>query len=202
MESKDVRIEEDAEYIQLFKALAHPTRLELLSIMGYRDISPKEFALHRDEPISKVSHHFRELEKLNCIELVRTRPVRGSTEHIYRRIRQIVFSDRDWLVLPDEARQIIASTTLRELVGQITLALQAGTVTARPDPHFSWWRMRLDERGWKEVTVYLKHTFDAVVKAQEGAAERMRRSGEQGFEGTIALLAFESPPEAGGGWKP
>ncbi|HWN72732.1 MAG TPA: hypothetical protein VNN15_02875 [Solirubrobacterales bacterium] len=195
MNSKDVRIEADSDYIQLFKALAHPVRLELLSIMGYRDISPKEFALHRGEPISKVSHHFRELEKLNCIELVRTRPVRGSTEHIYRRIRRIVFSDRDWLLLPDEARQIIASTTLRELVGQITQALQAGTVTTRPNPHFSWWRMRLDEQGWKEVTVFLKHTFDAVVKAQEGAAERMRKSGEQGFEATIALLAFESPPE-------
>src|ERR1700750_3281743 len=125
---KDVRIEADARHIRLFKALAHPIRLQLLGVLSYKDVSPKDFAQLRGESISKVSHHFRELKKLGCIEVVRTRSVRGSTEHTYRLIRQIVFSDRDWLALPDQARQVLAATTLRGLVGPLNQALHARTV--------------------------------------------------------------------------
>ncbi|HET9675971.1 MAG TPA: helix-turn-helix domain-containing protein [Solirubrobacterales bacterium] len=192
---KGARIEHNAEHVRLLKALAHPTRLEILNLLGYRDASPKDFALAHGMEIPQVSPHFRKLAELGFIELVRTRPVRGSTEHIYRRVRRPVFSDSDWLLLPEEVRQIIASTTMGGLVDQMTLALQAGTLTARPNTHLSWWRMRLDEQGWKEVTAYLKATFDAIEKARKRSAERMRVSGELGFEATAALAGFESPSE-------
>jgi DNA-binding transcriptional ArsR family regulator len=192
---KGVRIQHNAGHIRLLKGLAHVTRLEILHLLGYRDASPKDFALAQDLELSYVSSHFRKLAELGFIELVRTRPVRGSTEHIYRRIRRPVFSDSDWLVLPDEVRQIIASTTIGGLVGQMTLALQAGTFTARPNTHLSWWRMKLDEQGWREVAAFLKATFEAVEKARERSAERMRASGEAGFEATVGLAGFESPSE-------
>jgi DNA-binding transcriptional ArsR family regulator len=192
---KGVRIEHNAGHIRLLKALAHPMRLEILHLLGYRDASPKDFALDHGLEISQVSSHFRKLAELGFIELVRTRPVRGSTEHIYRRIRRPVFSDSDWLVLPDEVLQIIASTTMGGLVDQMTLALQGGTFTARSDTHLSWWRMRLDEQGWREVIAFLKATFDAIEKARERSTERMRASGKAGFEATVALAGFESPLE-------
>jgi DNA-binding transcriptional ArsR family regulator len=199
MKEEDVRIEDDAEYFRLLKALAHPIRLQLLAVMGYKLMSPKEFALLRGESASKVSHHFRRLEELGFIELVRTRPVRGAIEHTYRRVMQVVFSDRDWLVLPDEARQIIASTTLRELVGHITEALQAGTITALPNPHIAWWRRRGDELCWMEMAQILDATHNAVEQAWERAEQRMLKSGDGGFEMTVALLGFESPPGASAG---
>ncbi len=197
MKKKDIRIETDAEHIRLLKGLAHPTRLELLGILSYREISPKAFAAHRNEPISNVTHHFRTLEDLGCVELVRTRPVRGSVEHIYRRIKQVVFSDRDWLIMPDELRQIVASTTLRDLIGRMTQALQAGTFTARANAHISWRPVIVDELGWKEITEILWTTFKAVTKAELRAADRMRESGEAGFEATVALAGFESPSHGG-----
>jgi DNA-binding transcriptional ArsR family regulator len=193
MKKADMRIEADGEHIQLLKALAHPIRLELLGILSYQEISPKEFAAHRKEPISNLGYHFRVLHELGCIEVARTRPVRGSVEHIYRRIKQIVFSDRDWLVMPDEARQIVASTTLRHLVGRMTEALQSGTMTARANTHISWRPVALDERGWTEVTEILWATFKAVTRAEIRAAKRMRESGEEGMEATVALAGFESP---------
>src|SRR4051794_26062638 len=99
----DVRIESDQDHVRLLKGLAHPIRLELLGILSYRDISPSDFARHRKEPVSNVSYHFGMLEELGCIELARTQPKRGSVEHIYRRIKNVVFTDKDWLVMPDEA---------------------------------------------------------------------------------------------------
>lgn len=193
MKAGDIRIESDLDHVRLLKALAHPIRLELLGILSYRDISPAEFARHRGEPVSNLGYHFRHLEEMGCIELARTRPKGGSVEHIYRRIKRVVFSDRDWLIMPDEARQIVASTILRDLVGRMTQALQAGTFTAREDVHITWRPVTLDEQGWTAVTELLTGTFDSVSRIEVEAIERMRESGEEGLEATVALAGFESP---------
>jgi len=193
MKKADMRIEADAEHIKLLKALAHEVRLELLGLLSYKEMSPTDFAEHRKEPVSNLGYHFRVLRDLGFIEVTRTRPGRGSRESTYRRIRQIVFSDRDWLIMPDEARQIVASTTLRDLVGRMTEAFQAGTMTARANAHISWRPLMLDEQGWAEVTKILWATFKAVTRVELRAAKRMRESGERGFEATVALAGFESP---------
>lgn len=193
MKVGDVKIESDLDHVRLLKALAHPIRLELLGVLSYRDVSPAEFARHRGEPVSNLTYHFRHLEEMGCIELARTQPKRGSVEHIYRRIKRVVFSDRDWLMMPDEARQIVASTILRDLVGRMTQALQAGTFTAREDVHITWRPVTLDEKGWSALTELLTRTFDSVSKLEVEAIERMRHSDEEGLEATVALAGFESP---------
>jgi DNA-binding transcriptional ArsR family regulator len=200
MEKADIRIEADAEHIRLLKALAHPIRLELLGIMSYKDMSATDFAEHRGEPISNFGYHFRVLRELGFIELARTQPGRGSDKYIYRRIKQIVFTDRDWLIMPDEVRQIVASTTLRDLIGRMTEAFQAGTMTARTNTHLSWRPLVLDEQGWKELTEILWITFKAVTRLEMRAAERMRESGEDGIGATVALAGFESPRCGWSGW--
>lgn len=202
MKVGDIRIESDLDHVRLLKGLAHPIRLELLGILSYRDISPSEFARHRGEPVSNLTYHFNTLEELGCIELARTQPKRGSVEHIYRRIKRVIFTDRDWLMMPDEARQIVASTILRDLIGRMTQALQAGTFTAREDVHITWRPVTLDEQGWKEVTKILKQAFDAVSAAEVHAIERLRESGEDGLEATVAIAGFESPRSSTGTGKP
>lgn len=202
MKVGDIKIESDLDHVRLLKGLAHPIRLELLGILSYRDISPSEFARHRGEPVSNLTYHFNTLEELGCIELARTQPKRGSVEHIYRRIKRVIFTDRDWLIMPDEARQIVASTILRDLIGRMTQALQAGTFTAREDVHITWRPVTLDEQGWKAVTKILKDAFDAVSTAEVDAIERMRESGEEGLEATVAIAGFESPRSATGIGKP
>ena len=193
MKSGDIKIEADLDHVRLLKGLAHPIRLELLGIMSYRDISPKEFARHRREPVSNMGYHFTLLEELGCIELAHERPVRGSVEHIYRRIKRVIFSERDWLIMPDEARQIVSSTILRDLIGRVTQALQAGTFTARPGVHITWRPVTLDEEGWTEITKILSDVFDAVSDAEVRSIKRMRTSGDDGLEATVGILGFESP---------
>ena len=193
MKIGDVRIESDLDHVRLLKGLAHPIRLELLGILSYRDISPKEFARHRGEPVSNLNYHFKLLEELGCIELAGTRPSRGSVEHIYRRIKRVIFSDRDWLIMPDEARQIVSSTILRDLIGRVTEALQAGTFTARDDVHITWRPVTLDEQGWSEMVKILAEAFASIGDAEVRAMERMRASGDQGLVATVGLLGFESP---------
>jgi hypothetical protein len=54
----------------------------------------------------------------------------------------------------------------------------------------------LDEQGWSEVTKVLKDAFDSVSTIEVNAIERMRESGEDGLEATVAMAGFESPRQS------
>jgi len=77
----------------LLKALGHPVRKELLTLCLEADEpkSPKGLALEThqgkgsfEKHLSNVSYHVRTLAEYGALELVETRPRRGSVEHLYR----------------------------------------------------------------------------------------------------------------------
>jgi DNA-binding transcriptional ArsR family regulator len=70
----------------LFTALAHPLRRRILRklIAEGRALSPAELSESLDEPLSKLSYHVRVLANCDAVKLVRTRQIRGSTQHFYR----------------------------------------------------------------------------------------------------------------------
>lgn len=72
---------------RLARATAHPLRvsiLEVLGIDGGRTMSPSELSRELQIPLSNTNYHVTELAKAGLIDLVRTRQVRGATEHFYR----------------------------------------------------------------------------------------------------------------------
>lgn len=48
------------------------------------EISPRELAADLDEPLSALSYHVRVLAECEAVKLVRTKQIRGSTQHFYR----------------------------------------------------------------------------------------------------------------------
>lgn len=70
----------------LFTALAHPLRRRILRrmIAEGSEISPRELATCLSEPLSALSYHVRVLAECKAIKLVRTKQIRGSTQHFYR----------------------------------------------------------------------------------------------------------------------
>ena len=70
---------------RLLVALQHPTRRRILRLMsGEEPLSPLELSHTLDQPLSNVSYHVRVLADCDAAALVRTKPVRGSTQHFYR----------------------------------------------------------------------------------------------------------------------
>jgi DNA-binding transcriptional ArsR family regulator len=181
--------------LDLLKALAHETRLQILGILSYRDLSPAELARQRAEPVSKVAYHFRLLEELGCAEVVRTRQVRGSVEHFYRRTGFVVYDDDDWSRLPAEVQDVITASIVKDLFGRITRAMRAGTFNERTDHHLTWTPVRLDEPGWEEMTGLLMRTFDAIAAIEDRAAARLENGGGASMLATVALAGFESPAD-------
>src|SRR3954454_16024979 len=120
---------------RLAKALSHPMRTRILSILNERVASPNEIAEMIDERLPNVSYHVRALQDLDCIELVSTAQRRGAIEHYYRAVVRPFFSDRDWKRLPRSGRQAISDSILRILWDEVSTAIKAGTFEARPDRH-------------------------------------------------------------------
>jgi DNA-binding transcriptional ArsR family regulator len=70
----------------LFTALSHPVRRRVLRklIDEGAELSPRELAAQLSEPLSALSYHVRILAECKAIKLVRTKQIRGSTQHFYR----------------------------------------------------------------------------------------------------------------------
>lgn len=69
---------------RLAKALSNNVRARALDLIVEGARSPKAIAAILELDVRGVAYHVRVLKKLDCIELVETRPQRGAVEHIYR----------------------------------------------------------------------------------------------------------------------
>jgi hypothetical protein len=74
-------------------------------------------------------------------------------------------------------------------------AMEAGTMDARDDRHFSWMPLRLDEQGWGNVLKRVDAIFHWLFEEQEEANLRIAESGEKPIPMIVALAAFESPKD-------
>lgn len=65
-------------------AAGHPLRVQILRALDGTTASPSELAAQLDQPLPTVSYHVAFLVDLEVLELVETRPVRGTLKHFYR----------------------------------------------------------------------------------------------------------------------
>src|SRR4051794_30636094 len=173
---------------RLAKALSHPMRTRILSILNERVASPNEIAEMIDERLPNVSYHVRALLDLGCIELVDTAQRRGAIEHYYRAVIRPFFSDRDWKRLPRTGRQAISDAALKIIWEDVSGALQAGTFEARPDRHLSHNDVELDDEGWREVAKLLNAMITDVQKVASESAKRLKAAREDGIPTTVVAM--------------
>ncbi len=177
----------------LIKALGHPLRVKILSVLNERTISPSDLAEELDVSLSDVSYHVRELLRFEQIELVKTRPRRGAVEHYYRGVRRAMIPTDAWSQLPPAVQQAIAGQTFEMIMNDATEALAADAYNKRPDSHISWTPMVLDEVGWTELMVALDEALDRVLEVQAQASGRLADSkSEPTVSVTVGLAGFES----------
>ena len=120
---------------RIVKAFAHPLRFRILQLLNEREASPSALAQQLDEPLGNVSYHVKILREADAIELVRTRPVRGAIEHVYRATARPYFDDAAYAALPASFRNEMIGSTLQELWGHLLQAARAGDPGPSGDPY-------------------------------------------------------------------
>ena len=180
------------------KALAHPLRVQLLSLLNEGVASPNELAKKLDEPLTNVSYHVRMLHDLGCIELVDTAPRRGALEHYYRAVVRPFFGDRDWKRLPKNARGSISDAVLQLVWDDAAAAIKGGLFDEREDRHLSRSVLSIDEQGWNDLNDLLGRTLDAAMQIQTESASRVSKNGENGekFNVNLVMMIHPTPSSA------
>jgi DNA-binding transcriptional ArsR family regulator len=181
----------------LVKVVAHPLRVQALSVLTERPASPKELAAELDAPVGNVSYHVRELEAVGLIELVDEQKRRGAVEHFYRAITRPMLSADEWQKLSLEDRQRFSAWIIQLLLADATQALAAGTFDARSDRYLSRTPLLVDVEGWRELVEIHATALKATLEVQAASVERLTRADgeEEGIPTIAALTFFEMPPK-------
>src|SRR5690349_13775343 len=172
---------------RIAKALAHPLRARILQRLGERVSSPGDLADELGEPLGVVSYHVRMLRDYDCIELVRTEPVRGALQHFYKAIARPTLDEDQWRTLPASLRGELAGETIGELVGDLAAAADAGSLQ---DPEIVLTRtpLELDAKAWKKLNKLLAKTHEQVLAI---AAESAARGTDGVFATELGVLHFK-----------
>jgi DNA-binding transcriptional ArsR family regulator len=181
----------------LFKAMSHPIRVGILGDLSIPNatLAPSEFAEKIRKKLTTVSYHFRVLEKYGLIEIVKEKKSRGSVKHVYRSKALALFTNsKEWESMLGQARTEVAAQTWRNYLEVSRRAIDAGAFEKRADSNFSWGTMTLDEQGWVDMQASLARTLADMFRIKDEADKRMGASGEEGFDATYGMGAFESPP--------
>jgi DNA-binding transcriptional ArsR family regulator len=180
---------------RLAKALTHPVRMRVLTLLNQKVASPSELAEEIDEPLGNVSYHVRMLLDLGLIELVGTTPRRGAVEHHYRATERPWLGKQAWAKLPESLRGGISGAVLTQAWEDTLAAVEAGTFDSEPTSHLSRTPMILDSEGWEELAQLIDETLERGIAIQSEAAGRLAGAQEESREARLILMHFEAAPK-------
>jgi DNA-binding transcriptional ArsR family regulator len=175
---------------RLVKAMAHPLRVEILSVLEQRVASPRELADELEAPLGNVSYHVRTLSSLGLIKLVKKIPRRGAIEHYYEARGRAVVSDKAWADVPDIVKRALLGATLASVSEEVNAAASGGGF-AREDMHLTTSKVAVDEQGWRELSKLLGETWSQIEKIQRESGKRLRDGGEDPINAGLVAMLFE-----------
>src|SRR5688572_7787559 len=161
----------DIDDPRLVKALAHPIRMKILSILDRGTATPKELAEILGLPLENVSYHVRTLKDFGFIKLEKTRQVRGAVEHHYKVAARPRIGDKLWAQTPRVVQEAMVDANLSamvDLIGQA--ALQGGFDF--PEAQAVRYSLVLDEQGLKEASDILRGVYDKLEAISAKSTKR------------------------------
>jgi DNA-binding transcriptional ArsR family regulator len=178
---------------RVVKALAHPLRVQILSVLEHRTASPSELSAELRVPLGNVSYHVRQLQSFGLIRLVRTTPRRGSIEHHYELIARPDITDREWDSLPEIVKHAMVGAALAP-IGRLVQDSAAAGGFGRREAHLSRTALTLDDEGWREASVLLIDVCERLEAIERDSVERLAGEDAEPSHSTVVLMHFESPP--------
>jgi len=176
---------------QILYVVGHEIRIEALAILCERVSSPNEIALETGQDLSQVSYHVKELERANAVELIETKPVRGTVEHFYRATLRPNIPDEEWAALSEETRYELTALVFQAIVAEGLGAIRARTFDSRLNRHLGWRVVRVDEEGFSELVAHEAEGLDVADRAEARSSERLQKADEAGFSVILASMVYE-----------
>jgi hypothetical protein len=187
--------------VRLSKVLPDPICIQIIEEANRRDISAPLFyrEIGGDSP-EGIRRRFKKIADLSLLKPVGTKTGgrrRSAKEIFYRATGPANLDSHNgpWANVPDSLRNTKGWATFKQLSELVKEAMRAGTFDARVDGCLAWSLVQLDRKGWEKVIAELDDLVAFVLKEEERAKVRLRKSGEKPIAMTVALGGFESPKE-------
>ncbi len=180
--------------ITIAKALSHPLRVLILTVLNDRMASPNELRKELDEGLSQVSYHVKVLKDFDMIEMVKTEPRRGAVEHYYRATSKVYVPSWVAALWPKSVRGSLSASILKEIEADLVESIQAGLLADRLDEVMSRDSQTLDGQAREDVEEAAATFFKRFEKAGIETNKR-RRNGEgdgEKIQTTAAVMVFTS----------
>lgn len=193
------RYQREERRISLEKALANPTRADVLAKLNECPSSAIDIARELGIPRQTVNYHIGYLLDLECIEEIdQVKGGRGRIKKIYAAIETMYIGPETWRKLPLHSRNGISLNIIAESSERVQSALAEGTFDRRKNRIAGNWSLRLDEEGWQEVFEMLMSVIGRF-KVMEGEAIERNPDPLVRCPFTFTILAYESPSLGSGG---
>ena len=186
---------DDPRYV---KAMSHPLRVRILALLDERIASPVELAGWLGATLGTTAYHVRTLESMGLIELVRETRVRGAVEHHYRSKERPRVSDEAWAEAPPIAKQAAVSSSLQTIDAYARAASAAGGFD-NGNSHLTRTALRLDARGWNDLSRACLRLLAQVDRIEAASNERMERNphAAETMDAALVMMLFETARLAG-----
>lgn len=181
---------DDPRYV---KALGHPLRVRILALLEEETSSPVQLSRKLGASLGTVAYHVRTLHELGLLEDVGTTPRRGAVEHHYKAIPRPQFSDEVWEGASPVAKQAMTDAALIQTLDYCRLSAAAGGFD-RGEAVVARTALKLDERGWREMSRAFGKLVDSMERIEAQATDRL--GGGDGVAAPMnvgaVLLLFEA----------
>ncbi len=177
---------------RLMKALGHPLRIGILTILNDRMASPNELSKELEQGLSQVSYHVKVLKDYEMIEMVKTEPRRGAVEHYYKAVNEVFLPSWQMKLMPKSGQRAAYNGVLIDLEHDMCTSLETRTFDKRPD----WVVARdpgvLDGLGRKDAEEAAIDFLTRYKKIKVESRERIAKGDGEPIPTTAALLIFGS----------
>jgi len=180
--------------------MSHPLRVRILAMLDERTASPNQLAGWLDASLGTVAYHVRTLEQLGLIELVDETRVRGAVEHHYRARARPNVTMEAWNQAPPIAKQAAVGSSL-DVIGEYARASAAAGGFDRPDAQLRRALLKLDDKGFAQLSKACDRLLEQAEKIEQAAAQRIAKDphADGVVEAGVGMLLFEAVRLSGGG---
>ena len=165
--------------VESLRALAHPVRLQMLSLLTGAELSATEVAHELNITQANASYHLRQLLSAGLVVVAEERPIRGGVAKIYRHPQEIASPTRRSGAGAD---RLFAQALAAEMVSRAELRREQGRGTST------------DAELWVEPDVWTE-VVDAMTNASQrlhAAARPPRSPGTIRTSTTTSLFEMET----------
>jgi DNA-binding transcriptional ArsR family regulator len=184
--SKARGIEEAVSY-----AIGHRIRVEMLCLLNEGTRSADELARVIRQPLSKATHHIRELLDSGSIEIARVEKVRNVSQNYYRAVEIPFFSDEEMAAKTTEERQAIYGLILQASTAEALASLWSGKIKDDPRVWLSWCWFNVDDEGRGEIADELAASWERLREIEVRATSRRIESGKEAVSMIVTSMGFE-----------